>query len=306
MTNSIVARDAVSGRLGVAVQTCMPAVGSVVPWAEAGVGAVATQAFTDPGYGPRCLDMLRAGQSPELALKAAQRGDPTPMIRQVAVLGADGTAAITTGEGCVGHAGHLVGPGFSVQANMAATPGVWSAMAAAFEDATGPFAWRLLAALRAADVEGGDARGPMSAALLVVDGQPANQPGSGKLVDVRIDHSDRPLDDLERALRALDAYEYFHGFVAQLFTGDATGSLATIQKGLDILPDEENFLFGRVGALLATGEVDAAQRELRALVRVRGSWAELFGQFVAKGMMSLPDESTVQDLLGEPSQHPVS
>lgn len=298
MTNSIVARDAATGCLGVAVQTCMPSVGSAVPWAEAGVGAVATQAFTDPSYGPRCLDGLRAGQSPELALKAAQQGDPTPMIRQVAVLGADGTAAVTTGPGCVGHAGHLVGPGYSVQANMAASPEVWPAMAAAFENGTEPFAWRLLSALRAADIEGGDARGPMSAAILVVDPAPTDQPAAGTLVDLRVDHSDQPLDDLERALRALDAYEHFHAFVAQLFSGDAPGSLATIQKGLDLLPDEGNFVFGRIGALLTKGDVDAAARDLRALVSTRRSWAVLFGQFVARGLMTLPAGTSIEDILG--------
>ncbi|HEX2214657.1 MAG TPA: hypothetical protein VHH12_14640, partial [Mycobacterium sp.] len=121
----------------------------------------------------------------------------------------------------------------------------------------------------------------------------------------RVDHGDRPLDDLERALRALDAYEYFHAFVPQLFAGDARGSLATIEKGLDLLPDEGNFLFGRVGALLATGDLDAAQRELRALVTTRGSWAELFRQFVAKGMMSLPAGASTEDILqSDPGSRP--
>lgn len=298
MTNSIVARDPATGQLGVAVQTCMPAVGAIVPWAEAGVGAVATQAFTEPAYGPRCLAGLRAGQPPHIALKAAAEADPTPQIRQVALIGADGMTAATTGPGCVGHAGHLAGPGSSVQANMASSPEVWPAMAVAFENSSGALAWRLLAALHAAEAAGGDARGPMSAAVLVVDGHAAQPYAAGTVVDLRVDHSDHPLADLTRALRAFDAYGLFHQFVGQLFSGDAVESLATIAQALALLPDEGNFRFGHVGALLATGELEAAQRELRTLVRARSSWAELFDQFVTNGLMRLPDGTGVSDILG--------
>ena len=297
MTCSIVAVDAATGQLGVAVQTCMPAVGATVPWAEPGVGAVATQAFTDPAYGPRCLEGLRAGQTPAEALRAAQDADPVRALRQVAVIGADGTSAVTTGAGCVDHAGHIIGDRFTAQANMAASPEVWPAMAEAFEGASGSLAWRLLTALRAGEAAGGDARGPMSAALVVVEGRGSENPGSGTLVDLRIDRSDEPLVQLSDLLVATEAYRLFGTFLDQFFRGDATNSLATITAALDALPHEGNFRFGRVGALLATGDSTAALRELEALIITRPSWRELFRGFINKGLMELPDGTTVENAL---------
>jgi uncharacterized Ntn-hydrolase superfamily protein len=206
VTYSIVARDEASGELGVAVETCMFAVGSLVPWARAGVGAVATQAIGEAAYGPRCLDALAAGASAEEALSAAQGVDPLAVIRQVGVVGANGTSAAVTGELCIDHAGHVVGDGFAVQANMVSTPEVWQAMASAFTGSSGPLAHRLLAALVAGDAAGGDARGRMSAALLVVDAVPAAQPGGGTIVDVRVDRSEDPLGDLAALLVTGEAF----------------------------------------------------------------------------------------------------
>ncbi len=159
--------------MGVAVQTCWLAVGSIVTWARPGVGAVATQAFAERAYGPRCLDAIASGRSPGEALAEARDADPMAEVRQVGVVSTDGGVAATTGELCIDHAGHVTGDGFSAQANMMATPDVWGAMAAAFEQSTGPLARRLLAALHAGEAAGGDARGRMSAALLVVEGRPA-------------------------------------------------------------------------------------------------------------------------------------
>ena len=139
MTYSIVARDAATGVLGVAVQTCMFAAGASVPWARAGVGAVATQAIGEPAYGPRCLDAMQAGASAAAALAQARSADGAAILRQVGAVSADGSAAAMTGEWCIDHAGHLIGEGFTVQANMAASPEVWPCMAAAFRDSAAPF-----------------------------------------------------------------------------------------------------------------------------------------------------------------------
>src|SRR5262245_20835003 len=202
MTYSIVARDESTGQLGVGVQTCFLAVGSIAPWARPGVGAVATQAFAELAYGPRCLDALEAGRSPADALAEARAADHTPEVRLVGVLAADGGIATMTGERCVDHAGHVAGEGFTAQANMVSSPDVWGAMAAAFEGSAGPLARRLLAALDAGEAAGGDARGRMSAALLVVEGSPPQQPGAGKVVDLRVDRSEDPLGELARLLDA--------------------------------------------------------------------------------------------------------
>jgi uncharacterized Ntn-hydrolase superfamily protein len=218
LTYSIVARNEDSGALGVAVQTCAFAVGAIVPWARAGVGAVATQAFGEPAYGPRCLDALESGSSAADALTTAQSADPAAFLHQVGVVSADKTVAVMTGELCIDHAGHEPGDGFSVQANMAASPDVWPTMARAFQTSTTPFARRLLAALDAGQAAGGDARGMMSAALLVVEGEPRGAWG-GRLVDLRVDRSDDPLVELRRRRARAAAGKREHAVPAGRRTG---------------------------------------------------------------------------------------
>src|SRR5204863_8784537 len=162
------------------------AVGTVVPRVRAGVGAVATQAIPERAYASRCLDALASGGSAEDALRTACAADPAASLRQVAVVSADGGVAVHTGTACVDHAGHASGDGFVVAANMAAGRAVWPAMAEAYGAATGPLPRRLLAGLKAAEAAGGDARGVMSAALLVHPPAVAHH----RPVDLRVDRSD--------------------------------------------------------------------------------------------------------------------
>ena len=211
MTYSIVARDPDSGAFGVAVQTCWFAVGAIVPWAIAGVGAVATQAMVEVSYGPKCLEKLVAGAGAGQALDGVRADDEGADVRQVAVIDAVGGVSAHTGALCIDYAGHHTGSHYSVQANMMASAGVWPAMAEAYEGATGTFPERLLHVLRAAEDAGGDARGRMSAAMLIVDGERHDHPWQGVLVDVRVDHDDRPLDAIERLLGAADAFEPIAG-----------------------------------------------------------------------------------------------
>jgi uncharacterized Ntn-hydrolase superfamily protein len=298
MTYSIVARDEVTGELGVAVQTCMFAVGSSVPWARAGVGAVATQAIGEPAYGPRCLDQLAAGATAADALAAAQAADPMVALRQVGVVSAAGTAAAFTGELCIDKAGDIVGDGFAVQANMMSTPDVWPAMAAAFDASSGPLARRLLAALIAGEAAGGDARGRMSAALLVVEGSLPTDPAAGTVVDLRVDRSDDPLGELGRLLDAADAFAGFNRAVDELLGGDPISALGTVNDALGILPGEGNFRFLRVGALAGSGETDTAIAELRALVSEHPTWEVIVRSFAAKGLMTLPENLSIDTALG--------
>ena len=167
-TYSIVARDAATGELGVAVQSHWFSVGPIVPWARAGVGAVATQSIAEPAYGPRAARRLAGGRGAGRRARGAARRRRAGALRQVAVVDARGGVAAHTGERCIAHAGDAAGEGFSAQANMMASPEVWPAMARAYEAAGGPLARRLLAALDAAEAAGGDVRGRQSAALLVV------------------------------------------------------------------------------------------------------------------------------------------
>ncbi len=169
-TYSLVARDPESGDLGVAVQSHWFAVGQIVSWARPGVGAVATQSIAEPAYGPRLLDLLEQGHTAPDALARLLAGDEGSGYRQVAVVDAHGRVGVHTGERCIPFAGDERGEQFSAQANMMATPGVWPAMARAFDAASGPLARRMVAALHAAEAHGGDVRGRQSAALLVVPG----------------------------------------------------------------------------------------------------------------------------------------
>jgi uncharacterized Ntn-hydrolase superfamily protein len=284
MTYSIVARDPESGALGVAVQTAMFGVGATVPWAEPGVGVVATQAFAEPAYGPRCLDALGAGRPAPDALAEATAADPLAVLRQVGVVAADGSVAAVTGDLCIDHAGHVADDGFAVLANMMASDGVWPAMADAYAAATGPFPQRLLAALRGAQAAGGDARGVMSAAMFVVAGEPG-APGAGRLVDVRVDRSADPLGDLARLLVAADAYAHYGRSVDALANGRADEARAEIDAGLEALPGEENLRFVLAGALGAQGDPDAAMAELRALIATSPGWETIARSFAAKGFM---------------------
>lgn len=296
MTYSIVARDPATGALGVAVQSGTFGAGAIVPWAQAGVGAVATQAFAEPAYGPRCLAALAAGAAAPAALEQATAADEAALVRQVGVVAAGGTVAARTGAWCIDHAGHARGDGFAVQANMMASPQVWPAMAAAFGSAGGPFPRRLLAALTAAQQAGGDARGVMSAALLVVAAEPAES-WAGRLVDVRVDRSTDPLGELGRLCTASDAFTRFGQAVDELSAGDASAALASVDAGLAELPGEENLLFLRAGALLASGDAEQARAGLRTLLARRPAWEIIVRSFAAKGLLVLPPGTSLDSLL---------
>ena len=297
MTLSIVARDAETGQLGVAVQTAMFAAGAVVPWARPGVGVVASQAISESAYGPRCLDALERGCTANEALAEAEAADPMAVLRQVGVVGADGSAAAMTGAFCIEPAGHIVGDGVAVQANMTSSPDVWPAMAASFRSSGGGLARRLYEALVAGAAAGGDARGVMSAALLVVEGTPPETPGGGHVADLRVDRSEDPLAELARLLDAADAYAGFGAAVEQLMAGDADGALVSVDTALALLPGDQNLRFVRAGALAGTGASDAAADELRALVAEHPTWEVAIRGFADKGLLTLPDGVTIDGIL---------
>jgi uncharacterized Ntn-hydrolase superfamily protein len=298
MTYSIVARDPDTGELGVAVQSCWFSVGSVVTWARAGVGAVATQAMVEVAYGPRCLELLEGGADAAHALDKAWAADPGNVVRQVAVVDASGGVTGRTGELCIDHAGDRQGDGYSVQANMMASERVWPAMAETFEAARGSLPHRLLASLRAAEAAGGDARGRMSAAMVVVDGERRHQPWEGVVVDVRVDHHPQPLDELARLLDTAGAFHDCDRGETALFEGDPAAALAAADRGLGVLPDEGNLHLLRAGALLMSGRVEEGLAEARELVAANSSWAVVLRSVAAKGLFPLPEGVDVDAVLG--------
>ncbi len=271
MTYSIVARDPVSGELGVAVQSHWFSVGSVVTWARAGVGAVATQSIAEPAYGPRLLDRLEKGESPEAALAAETQADSGARVRQVGVVDSAGAVAAHSGAGCIPDAGDVQGEGFSVQANMMAGPAVWPAMAEAFGAAEGSLADRLLATLRAGEAAGGDVRGRQSAALLVVppDGEPWR-----RTVELRVEDSPEPLDELARVLALNAAYKLTSQAEDAGAAGDHERAGELFAAALALAPDNAELMFwGGLG--LAQENLDAGAELVRQAIDRHAGWATL-------------------------------
>ena len=257
MTYSIVARDAVTGEMGVAVQTRWFNVGSGVPWAEAGVGAVATQSITEKSYGPLGLALMREGASAPMALEALLANDANREVRQVGMVDATGRSAAFTGERCVPAAGHLTADDLSIQANMMERPTVWPAMAEAYRSTEGPLADRLVAALRAAEAEGGDMRGRQSAALVVV---PASGPAWATRYDLRVDDHRAPLDELARLLRLARAYEAFDRADTAAAAGDLAASAAELRLAHELAPDDDQITLWKALSVAGAGDHVEARR----------------------------------------------
>jgi uncharacterized Ntn-hydrolase superfamily protein len=287
-TYSIVAQDPVTGELGVAVQSHWFSVGSVVSWAEAGVGAVATQSFVEVSYGPLGLARMRAGEPPDRALAALIERDPHPEVRQVAFVDARGRVAAHTGAGCIPGAGHLTGRGYSVQANLMLTGDVPQAMARAFEAAPGPLAERMLEALRAAQRAGGDIRGKQSAALLVVRGRASDRPWTDRLVDLRIEDHPRPVEELSRLLHLHRAYERMNRGDEALAAGEMARALAEYAEAERMIPDNHEFVFWHAVTLVTNERVDEALPLFERAFRMNPNWMLLIPRLARVGQ--LPDE----------------
>lgn len=269
VTYSIVARDAATGELGVAVQSHYFQVGPKVPWALAGVGAVATQSLVNVSFGPLGLELMRSGCCAPQALDAVLAADAGRESRQCAMVDARGGVAAHTGAGCIAEAGHRLGDGYSVQANLMERPTVWDAMAKAFESAPGPLPERMLAALDAAEAEGGDIRGRQSAAMLVVTGVPAGRSWEDEVIDLRVEDDPEPLAELRRLLRIHRAY----GAAA---TGDEDGYRQAIQ----IAPELVELRFHAAIALVRAGDRDGGVALLRGVMAGDGRWLETMRRLV--------------------------
>lgn len=285
MTFSIVARDPISGCFGVAVQSHWFSVGSAVCWAEAGVGAVATQATIEPGYGPQGLSLMRKGLSAVQALAILTAADPEAELRQVAMVDAQGLADAHTGERCIEAAGHLVGHGFSVQANMMAGPEVWPAMAAAYEGGTGEFPERLLGALEAGQAAGGDIRGQQSAAVRIVAANSSSRSWEDTLLDLRVEDHPRPLVELRRLVHMHRAYELMNRGDQELGRGDVPAALAGYRSAAQMLPEVEELRFWHGITLADLGHLEEALPLLRDVFRAEPAWRDLARRLPRSGLL---------------------
>jgi uncharacterized Ntn-hydrolase superfamily protein len=288
MTYSVVIRDPITGEFGVAVQSHWFNVGRIVPWLRSGVGAVATQSLAEPLYGPRILDLLATGASAEEALSATLADDAEHEVRQVAVVDAAGLVATHTGAGCIAHAAHLVGDGWSVQANIMRTESVVSAMADAAAVDT-PLIARLLGVLQAAEEAGGDLRGSQSAALLTTGSGPV------RTADLRVEDHRDPIGEMHRLVALHRLYEEMSAGDDALALGD---QLAAARHYADAAADPRanpEVRFWQAVGLAAMGEGDAARAALRSAAAENEDLLELLARLREAGLV---DESTAAILAG--------
>ncbi|MFP5260923.1 MAG: DUF1028 domain-containing protein [Blastocatellia bacterium] len=284
-TYSIVARDPATGELGVAVQSHWFSVGSIVPWAEAGVGAVATQSFVDPSYGKLGLDLMRAGKSAPDALKALLAGDEAREVRQVAMIDAQGRVMAHTGAKDIPAAGHITGRDYSVQANLMLNDKVWPAMSRAFENTKGDLAERMMAALEAAQEAGGDIRGRQSAALIVVTGKPTGRQWSDRVFDLRIDDHPEPLKELRRLLTLHRAYNHMNAGDLAVERKENEKALEEYGAAARLAPDNAEMVYWHAVALVNMNRVDESLPLFRRVFAMDKNWATLTPRLAKVGLI---------------------
>src|SRR6476659_9438156 len=290
-TFSIVCRDPNTGELGVAVQSHWFSVGSIVAWAEAGVGAVATQSFVDPSYGKSGLDLMRSGRSAPDALKELLGKDEAREVRQVAMIDAQGRVEAFTGKNDIQAAGHIVGNNFSAQANLMLNDKVWPAMARAFENTKGDLAERMLAALDAAQEVGGDIRGKQSAALIVVTGKPTGQAWKDRTFDLRVDDSPEPLVELRRLVKLQRAYNHMNAGDLAVEKKDNEGALREYGAAEKLVPDSAEMIYWHAVALVNMGRVEESLPLFRKVFKMDRNWITLTPRLPKSGL--LPDDPAI-------------
>jgi len=290
-TYSIVARDAETGQLGVAVQSHWFSVGSMVLWAEPGVGAVATQSFVDPNYGPLGLQLMRAGKDASQALAALLAIDEHENVRQVGMVDANGVVANHTGDMAIVEHCDIADEDFTVQANLMWKPTVCAAMAAAYQAADGDLAERLMLALEAGEGEGGDIRGKQSAAILVVSGDRSQPAWGGRIIDLRVEDHAAPLLEMRRLLTMARAYNLMN-------EGDELMMLEKVEQAVEaygaaeaLVPDSHEMIFWHAATLAAAGRLEESLPLFEKAFAMWPQWRELVTRLPASGL--LPDDPEV-------------
>lgn len=287
-TYSIVAYDEETGQLGVAVQSPWFSVGSLVPWIKAGVGAVATQSFVKVEYGPNGLKLMGKGFSAEDALKILVEEDENSVVRQVGMVDAKGNASAFTGENCIQFAGHIVGKNYTVQANLMASATVPTAMVRAYEITRGELVDRLMAALEAAQKEGGDIRGKQSAAIVVVSGEPTGIDWKDKLFDLRIEDHPEPIKEMKRLIRVSRAYQHANQGDLYIETGEIDKALKEYDLAAEYYPENPELPFWTAVSLASVDRVDEALLIFKEVFEKAPDLRDLIPRLIPAGL--LPDD----------------
>lgn len=301
MTYSIVAHDPDTGVVGAAVQSHFFNAGVHVLHAEAAAGIVATQMLPDPAHGPRALAQLRAGASAAETLERIRSADPGAAVRQLAIVSVRGDAAAFTGDHCVEWSAHCVEAGVTAQAAMCRSPDTPGAMMTAFRAARGALADRLVAALDAGEACGGDWRGQKAAALVVVPTSATETTPGGRLIDLRVEDSARPLAELRRLVAA----HRFHSRANDAFAKAVGGRVDDALADLDALEredaDDPDVAFRHALALTMAGDARRARARLEACYRRDEGWRSMVERLPAAGL--LPNDAALLEVLTAPSTH---
>lgn len=290
-TYSIVARDAKTGEMAVAVQSHWFSVGTGVSWGEAGVGVVATQSFTNKSFGLRGLALLKEGKSPQEALDILLSDDEGREFRQVAILDAQGRVATHTGKSCIDEAGHTNGENFSVQANMMLNDKVVPAMEKAWKENDNlPLAERMVEVLKAAQGEKGDIRGKQSAALLIVAAEASDEPWNDRLLDLRIDDHQNPVQELERLLTVFRAYEHMNQGDVYVEKGEMKQAMEEYNKAMEMFPANLEMQYWTAITLANDKKTDKSAAMLQSIYQKDANWRELTRRLPKVGLLNVSEE----------------
>ncbi len=295
-TFSIVARDTVTGEIGVAVQSHWFSVGSIVSWGEAGVGVVATQSFVNPSFGIKGLELLKKGLTPQEAVDKLIAEDNAGDVRQLAILDSKGRAAAWTGNKCIPEAGHIVGDNFSVQANLMLNDKIWPAMAKAYKETNAPLAERMLASLIAAQDAGGDIRGKQSAAILVVKGISTGKIWEDRVIDLRVEDNEEPLKEIERILKVYRAYEHMNAGDLAVEKNDMKKAMEEYNTAQKMFPDNEEMQFWTAVTLANNGRLEDALPIFKSVFTKNNNWKILTPRLIKVGQLTV-DEKELNKIL---------
>lgn len=295
-TYSIVAFDPQTGDMGVAVQSHWFSVGTIVSWGEAGVGVIATQSFVNASFGPRGLELLKQGKSPQEVVDQLISSDDGRDFRQLAVLDSKGRAASYTGVKCIQPAGNIAEENFSVQANLMLNYNVWPAMAESFKNSKGKLAERMLTALEAAENAGGDIRGKQSAALLVVRGKSTGKVWEDRIVDLRVDDHPQPLIELRRLLSVHRAYEHMNNGDLAVEKNEMDKAMAEYSAAMKMFPDNLEMKYWTAVTLANNGRINEALPMFKEIFSKDNNWKILTPRLVPSGLLTV-DEKTFNEIM---------